>query len=74
MIINIAVGWISKKTMTDLNEYITSFCPGEHSAFWVGDQVYLELSSHEALDLIRAQFPEIELRILRQRDAPPAAI
>ncbi|MFN3276642.1 MAG: hypothetical protein ACK41U_18460 [Paracoccus sp. (in: a-proteobacteria)] len=71
MIINIAVGRISRKTMNDLHEYMRSFCPDQHSAFWIGDQVYLELSSVEALDLIRAQFPEIDLRILGQGDAPP---
>ncbi|MFN4128823.1 MAG: hypothetical protein ACK4GC_03270 [Paracoccaceae bacterium] len=71
MIINVAVGRISKKTMNDLHEYMRSFCPGKHSAFWVGDQVYLELSSTEALDLIRSQFPEIDIRILGPGNAPP---
>lgn len=70
MIINIAVGRISKKTMNDLNEYMRSFAPERHSAYWIGDQAYLELASDEALALLRAQFPEIELRILENRDDP----
>jgi hypothetical protein len=72
MIINIAVGRISKKTMNDLNEYLRSFTPQRHSAYWVGDQAYLELASEEDLDLLRAQFPEIGLQVLTQRDGPPA--
>ena len=69
MIINIAVGPISRKTMNDLHEYMASFSPEPHKAFWVNDQAYLELASMEALELLRAQFPEIELRILNQGDA-----
>ena len=64
MIINIAVGPISRKTMNDLHEYMRSFSPKLHMAFWADDQTYLELSSLEALELLKAQFPGIELRIL----------
>lgn len=64
MIINIAVGPISRKTMNDLHEYMRSFSPEPHMAFWADDQAYLELTSPEALELLKAQFPEIELRIL----------
>ena len=70
MIIKIAVGRISKKTMTDLNEYLRSFSPQPYLAFWVGDQAYLDLTSQEALDLLKAQFPEIELRIIDREDDP----
>lgn len=70
MIIKIAVGRISKKTMTDLNEYLRSFSPQPYLAFWVGDQAYLDLTSQEALDLLKAQFPEIELRILNREGDP----
>lgn len=69
MIINIAVGPISRKTMNDLHEYMTSFSPKPHSAFWAENQAYLELTSLESLELLKAQFPEIELRILNQGDA-----
>ncbi len=70
MIIKIAVGRISKKTMTDLKEYLRSFSPQPYLAFWVGDQAYLDLTSQEALDLLKAQFPEIELRIIDREDDP----
>ncbi|TGN67740.1 hypothetical protein E4L95_03780 [Paracoccus liaowanqingii] len=73
MTLNIAVGRISKKTMSDLDEYMRAFCPGELSAFWVGDQVFLELASVDALALIRAQFPEIDMRVLHEGGAPPPA-
>ena len=38
MIINIAVGPISRKTMNDLHEYMRSFSPEPHMAFWADDQ------------------------------------
>ncbi|TNH40070.1 hypothetical protein [Paracoccus haeundaensis] len=70
MIINIAVGPISRKTMNDLHEYMRSFSPKPHMAFWADDQAYLELTSLEALELLKAQFPEIELHILDRQYSP----
>lgn len=64
MIINIAVGPISRKTLNDFHEYMTSFLPRQHTAFWADDQAYLELDSIESLELLREQFPEIQVRII----------
>mgnify|MGYP007088679631 CR=1 FL=1 len=43
---------------------MTSFSPEPHMAFWADDQAYLERTSLEALDLLKVQFPGIELHIL----------
>ncbi|MCF3974826.1 hypothetical protein [Paracoccus salsus] len=70
MIIERAIGRISNRTMNDLDEYMTSFAPGQHAAFRVDGQAFPELHSDEALALLAAQFPESELRILDREDGP----
>ena len=71
MIIKIAGGRISKKTMNDLNEHLKAFSSQPYLAFWVGDQAYLDLTSRRPLICSRHSFARSNCASSRKRMIRP---